>query len=500
MSDNFSSLKRSLLVQIIVKALLLGIACGMLVCSSIALAQRLITENINLKLCILIGLAVFALVVGICMLINRPSEKKIARELDERLALKEKVQTMLAYKKKEGAIYDLQRGDTDKSLTGAKINIFSYTIVAIIAYFILAGVGMMIAALSIPEETEPPYVKPIVPFEITEIQIEAVEELIAYVEGSEMDEPYRKNTADALKSLLEELKLVTNVEERDASIEKAINAIYAETDNSSSAIEIINELWKTNTEATKKLAKALNYYDWPKIEQWDKFADKITDAREALISNEKDEQKKLDKAKDLFADTAQKITASLTSSKIDKEDEFYKVLLNLATANEVNEEFGTRVYGLQALSTLIDTVGYSDAQRELDNTFTVFNNEVYRVLSQHLINTSTGEYAITRICVLFSYPLPTFERPQLIESSTEDDGSGEGSGSSGAIGEGTEYGSDDLVYDPLTGEYVEYGVILDRYYALMFGKLEGADYTEEEKKAIEKYFDILYGGFDDENE
>jgi len=50
------------------------------------------------------------------------------------------------------------------------------------------------------------------------------------------------------------------------------------------------------------------------------------------------------------------------------------------------------------------------------------------------------------------------------------------------------------------GEYVEYGVILDKYYKLMFGKLENGQYTDEEKKAIEKYFDILYGGFDNKNE
>ena len=68
-------------------------------------------------------------------------------------------------------------------------------------------------------------------------------------------------------------------------------------------------------------------------------------------------------------------------------------------------------------------------------------------------------------------------------------------GGGGGIGTGTEYGSDDLVLDPYTNTYVPYGVVLERYYELMFGGLLSGDYTEEEKDAMDKYFAILYGGF-----
>ena len=506
MGDNYLNLRRNIFIQIIVKTVLLGLSLGLFVGSAIALVQRLTIEEINTTLCVLIGLGVFLLASGVYLLIYYPTEKRIARELDEKLALKEKVQTMLAYKKNEGSIYELQREDTNKSLVGAKIKVFSYKSIIVIALCAIVGIAMMLTSILIPEEIEPPVVIPDVPFEITKTQISAVEELIAYVKSSEMDEPYKANTVTALTTLLEELKAVTNMAERDVAIDKAISTICSEIGQSSSAIEIINELWKTDTEATRKLAKAINYYDWPKLDEWEKFVAKIAEARVALNyvvpKDEKlDEQKRLEATKELFASISEKIVASLNASKINKEDELYIALLRLATANEIDEEFGTRVYGLQTLSTLIDTLGYKDAQRELDTTFTILNNEMYRVLSQHQINTSTGEYAVTRICVLFNYPLPKFERPQLLESSTDGSGSDDSSsGSLGAIGEGTEYGSNDLVYDPFTNEYVEYGVILDKYYALMFGKLENGDYTDEEKKAIEKYFDILYGGFDDKNE
>jgi len=506
MGDNYLNLKRKVLIQIILKVILLGLATGIFVGSAIALVQRLTIEKISVTLCVLVGFAVFLVVGGVYALIKLPTEKRIARELDQRLALKEKVQTMLAYKENEGSIYELQREDTNNSLVGAKISWLSIKFIVIIALVALMGVGMMLSAILIPEKIDPPVVIPDVPFKITELQISAIEELIAYVNATEMDEPYKENTVKALTTLLDELKTVTNVADRDVALESTIVAICYEMDASSSAIEIINEIWKSNTEATKLLAKAINYYDWPKIDEWEKFVAKITEARVALNyiapKDEKtDEQKKLEATKALFQDMSDKIIEALSSSKISEDDELYITLLRLATANEVNEELGTRVYGLQTLSTLIDTLGYADAQRELDTTFTVLNNELYRVLSQHKINTSTGEYAITRICVLFNYPLPKFERPQLIDFSEDGSGSDDSSsGNSGAIGEGTEYGSDDLVYDPFTGEYVEYGVILDKYYKLMFGKLENGQYTDEEKKAIEKYFDILYGGFDNKNE
>ena len=130
-----------------------------------------------------------------------------------------------------------------------------------------------------------------------------------------------------------------------------------------------------------------------------------------------------------------------------------------------------------------------------------YNSIIFKSLSDHKVNTDTGEYAVTRICNLFGYKAPAFERPRLINSSIDSDGGNdEGGGGGGAIGGGATFGSDDLVYDPNTGEYVEYGEILARYYAIMYGKVDAGAYTEEEKTALEKYFAILQDGFPDEKE
>ena len=67
----------------------------------------------------------------------------------------------------------------------------------------------------------PPEPEPEVPFEITQLQISAVEELIAYVSASEMDSPYKENIANDLTVMLDELKLATTEKERDLALEKA---------------------------------------------------------------------------------------------------------------------------------------------------------------------------------------------------------------------------------------------------------------------------------------
>jgi hypothetical protein len=304
--------------------------------------------------------------------------------------------------------------------------------------------------------------------------------------------------------MLDELKAATTEKERDSALDKAVNAIFDETDNSSNAVEILNELWKTNTDGAKKLAKALNYYDWPKIDEWEKFVAKMTEFRGAfnLTLNEEAENpeaERLTQTKMLFALVSENIITALNKSGADENSEIYIQLMRLAKSNEINEEFGTRVYGLFTLYEKIEEMGYKDTQREFDATLTALNNEFYRVMSQHAINTNTGEYAMTRISSLFGYTLPKFKRPSLVDMSTDDSGGSEGddSGASGGIGDGTVYGSDDLVYDPYTNTYVEYGTILDKYYALMFGKLQNGTFTDEEKIAMEKYFDILYSGFDE---
>ena len=149
------------------------------------------------------------------------------------------------------------------------------------------------------------------------------------------------------------------------------------------------------------------------------------------------------------------------------------------------------------LSELLLAAGYEAFEREIDATVLALSADIFSAISGHRVNTETGESAVKKIGSIFDVDPIKFERPSFVEISGGDQGGDEdNAGGTGGIGSGTEYGSDDLVLDPYTNTYVEYGVIIERYYALMFGTLQSGAYSEAEKEAMQKYFDILYGGFE----
>ena len=105
-----------------------------------------------------------------------------------------------------------------------------------------------------------------------------------------------------------------------------------------------------------------------------------------------------------------------------------------------------------------------------------------------------------RLSALFIVPLPEFERPDFVkngetvggDNSNGNKDENNNSNSNGGVGTGATYGSNDIVLDPLTGEPIEYGKLLAKYYGIMYEKLEGDSYTEAQKEAIRKYFSLLY--------
>ena len=293
--------------------------------------------------------------------------------------------------------------------------------------------------------------------------------------------------------------------QKNEALKKAVDEIYKQTDDSSVAVELMNALWTYESSSAKQLAKTLNYYDWTKEHEWEDFSTALSDFRtsfihaDTLVENP-DKEKMARETGELLIRLESGVTQSLTRVGGQETDTLCAQVKRFAVADETYGN-GTHLYGFAVLGEKAETLGYEMVQKELDATFSAIAPEIFKGLKEHRANTDTGEYAMMKLKELFGYSLPRFERPNFYES-TEDApeiGDGEGNGGAG-IGDGAVYGSDDLVLDPMTNKYVEYGTILERYYKLMFGKVEDGDYTEQEKEAMEKYFAILYGGFEEKGE
>lgn len=495
---------RTITLQII-KAILIGLTFALPVYGLFALLDRFEVTSLGVTWNLVISISTFVVASLATFLALKQTSKSIAMRLDKDHKLSEKVQTMLAFKDEKGPMFDLQRQDANEAIGLVKNAIIGIKRLWIYLLCFILGVGLCFVSFLFnpmpePEPPEPPEI----PFEVSELQLTALSDLIAYVNNSEMQDPYKSNVALALTTLYDDIQKATTITQRDELIQKVMDEICIQTDQSSSAVEIMNALWSTNARVSRLLAKALNYYEWPNSSEWDRFTEQIQDLRTGFVHDQAtvegaDEQQMIDDTKNVFLTLNASILASFQSSGISNEDALYIVLNRLASATEVNPD-GTRIFGMSTLAEYIVQNGYTKAQRELDATFTGLSGEIYRSLSLHKANTDTGEYAMKTLASIFGVQAPEFKRPELYDSSSDSTGDNESGGADGGISGGPSYGSDDKVYDPFTNRYVEYGTILDKYYSIMFSKLNGGSYTDEEKKALEEYFKILYGGFDNTNE
>ena len=343
-----------------------------------------------------------------------------------------------------------------------------------------------------------------------------LEELIEYVETSKMEEEYRTEIANALKQLLVDLKATTTEPDMKLRLAEAMTVILAATKDSSSSAEILNELWNTEDKSLRKLAKALDTSTWGSVssENWGDYADKLNvfkeDIKNCGTMNAGEESEAQDQQKpkviNYLGTRALKVNPALSRSGIAVDDAIYAVVSKLVGSGEYDQD-GKKIYGFAKIVELGESLSDEEVILMIDETFAGMSNEIFTAIEQKKINTDVGEYTLTKLSTLFLVPLPEFERPDFVKNGENDVGNSDtggkdeeneaGSGS-GGVGMGSIYGSNDLVLDPLTGEYVEYGTLLDKYFAVMDSKLSDGGYTELQKEAIRKYFALLYGGMDKE--
>ena len=508
MNATFLRFKRGLLTVNIVKSLLLGLSLGLAAGGALLLLTNY--EIITLSQIYILPIAIGVLLlagVGTYFLI-RSSDKRTAAGLDKRYSLEERVQTMLQYKDEQGAIYELQRKDAEEALSAAKTASFTLRGLWIYILSFVLGAAVLTSGIIFKPEPPPPPPEIEVPFSLSEIQIKAIEGLITYVEGSEMSSPYRENTASHLSAMLGELKAATTTKMRDAAVTRANNAILQEIDDSSSGLEIINALGSSFDPTVLAFARALNFYDWTVGNEWDSYTNAITKFRGSLSAALSEEEAagkgaaelQAARLKQLLTASASTVASALQKSGINASDAFY-----IAAASYLSylPEDGSDARGIALLAEIVGELGYDKSEERLDLLFAALNNPTFTALEADYNNVYVGEYAIVRVCTLLGVSIPRFERPIINRDPEEDSGGGAGSESSGGggIGVGTVYGSNDIVLDPMTGEFVEYGTILDDYFYLdAKPKIDGGTYTEEEKKALEKYYDILYNGFDNKGD
>ena len=499
MTENFSKFKRKLHSVRLLKSITAGLAVGAFLGGLLLLATKRELIPIHPLFSLLIGAIGAVLSCGILFLVLHTSDKRLAKELDNRYALQEKVQTMLEYRNETGNMPALQREDCEQTLANIPTNTFKPK--RLWVYFLALCIGLTSLSSGIIVKGKEKPAEKVTPFKISAIQIAGIEELITYVDNSKMEEPYRVKISSDLSDLLVTLKAADTEPQMQTALAETMAYIQATTYNSSSMTEILNSLWHTQEEYAQGFAKAMDSSVW-KEPNWGDFAERITEFRQSFEHKTNEEQptptdaEMLQGLKSRLEYFSFKTETALLASAIAETDPLYSVVYDFTIQ-------GKGISSLSELAKDATVTSYTQAIATLEYTFNEMTDDLYAVTKQQKLNTNVGEYTMQKLATLFLVPVPPFERPDFSStnngqgSESEDNNSNQPS--DGGVGEGQEFGSKDLVLDPETGEYVEYGTLLNKYYSIVFEKLENGNYTEEQKEMIKNYFALLFSGIKQED-
>ena len=479
MFESFLSLKRKVLFGIIAKVTVLGLSVGAFASFLTVMIQKLTLGGAKVGACTLIGIGCFLAVVGSSLLICFPTEKRIARFIDKRLSLNEKVETMVAFKNEDGEIITAQREQTDSILKDVKLTrlIDKKVLFNLIAPII--ATTMVITALSVtPKEINagddlpPPVIDP--EFDATKIQIQELEDLIKYVKDSNMEKEPRALVVDELEKLLDILK--TDDKITVSQMKEKVSYAILETKK-------ILDNANTNDDIAFELNKVENKY-------FITFAASVRDlnsvsAEVSINSMSQSMPDTITKAelKELLKLYSDGFKESLVSSGVSNTDVMYLALFQLASK-------------LGDLSAAVDTMSMVDIQRQ--KTISVEDAKI-DIATAFIIQVNNKEVADTVVKTLMEIfnisngELPEYEDEDFFVSvELPDDKPSEDGATSGGYGDGEkEYAGNDKVYDPETGNFVEYGVLIDAYLAKVTQQIKDGIVPDTLEQFISDYFTAL---------
>lgn len=442
---------------------------------------NLIEDNLRLAAFVLLGTFVLSFIIAYAVM--APGAKRAARMVDGELRLGEKAETMHTFRRQRGAMVELQRKETEKLLRKLPLDWYSVKRLWLYAVFFLLSLALCSFAYVAPDmPTPPPEEPPEEAFELSEWQRIALENLIDYVEDSELRDTHKAATADELRSLLDVLKVTKTKREMKAHVVGAIVDINTVIDTASSYDEIADMLEGGTAAGIRELSSAIGTPEQPAPEE------SFTALREVFSADK---------------------------------NELYSILLGfggevglcLTRLSLEDDPLSDSLDGLSdGVFRIIDDISsYDNAgiQSAIDTVFSSFRLSLTAALEEMKTVGEVGAYTVGRLMEIFGITaddLPPEVEEIIPDTPTEDGGEDPGdneesNGDSGGFGSGDAvYGSDDTIYYPDEERYAIYGEVINEYYAKITEKILSGELSEELVASLEKYFESLYDGSAKEEE
>lgn len=501
MSEKFKKLKAKFLLGAILKSVVCGISAGLVLAGILLLAFKLSAISLDVLWYIVIGVG-GALVGGaVAFLFLRPTNKKVAKSLDNEFGLEERVQTSLEYSGQDGTIVQLQREDTEGRLNSLPKSKFKFSKIWQFCVIAVIAVAVAITAFFIPgrqagaEGEDPDDPKAI----ITAYQIQTVQDIINNVKKSSLNDDVKEGMLEHLEGFyntitgpdvahLRTSQLNSAIRATISGVELAVNdyltfiplsdALINKGDvNIGNAVSVGGNAYKTYE--IKEYGHVLTF----EAQKGDSVSGKISGSITALktvlsISLENG-------LADVMLKLGYDSVGALSKAGVDSTDTLY-VSLN---------------YFFNQLVTLSLTPGEDDKaiQNLISGEVTRLSGALGTELSNQAYAGAMRRYVSNKLKIVFGIGgVEEADKddtdyggnekdPDNNPNKPSDPGNNTGGGGDNI------YGSNDDIYNPETSQRQKYLELADKY-STIFDELQKSGlYTDEELAMINAYFDYLYG-------
>lgn len=476
MGTEFKRLRRKYALWCFGRSVLTGMAAALLVAGCLMIFFKLTSTNGRMLLSAAIGLGAGLVAAVLRFLALRRSDLRAAEQIDSEHHLRERVQTMIAFRDQDSVMLQLQRQDTEQKLQA--VSKYGVRVVSMVGHFLMVVVAtaVLLCGLVMPAraEVEPPvYVEP--EFDATAWQIASLEELIVHVQQSNMAEPAKEQTIRDLQALLETLSGKVTVSAFKAQVIQVITNTYTYTDRTNSNDDIHDVIKPIDHDVAPLIAYVAGCLDnlefnadvedigYQLGREWNlptvgELATQMQSQLEKIPSecvpeNDYDETDKLYLAAVNFAAQLQDVAALVAAD---------------ATAEEISHRLGEVIH--------------------------TFKSEANMALEQQTVTKEECVYVVETLCSIFSIA-PHECPPDPDPVYTKDVDAEEGGDHGGGAGPGDmQYAGDEQVYDYKQNQHVSYTEVVAEYYKAMIQASLDGELSEEMVDFILKYFSQLYTG------
>ncbi len=454
----------------ILRSLVTGLSLGLIVVAALWMLAKFSSQEPDFISYCMIGGGVALAVFAVMFLIGYPTNKRLAKRLDQRLGLDEKVQTMLAFRKDESEMAALQRSSTNQILLDTpgkhfrSKNGWMAAILPVIACVCIA-VTVLVPVDALDDPDNPDNTS----WFLNVYDEQKLKDLIEYVRTSNMQPDPRQGIVTELEDLRNQLKGINKKVTMEETVLRSISDIHDIAGVCNTYGKITDAMKNTPSESVRQLGINVRSLDDSSISHFLKLQLESMTGEGSV---------------ETAAVMASGLRQALTTSKEEPTNAIYMAL--------------------DAFAAELETAADGES---LKTAFANGEKAINAAVRQPGIDLGVEKYTISRLMTIFGISAENVPEDILAEFESsapgeqyDPDEEEEDKSDVGGLGNGLMvYGSDDTIYDPDLEQFVTYGEVLDKYQAIITEYLNDGSLTPEQEEIINDYFALLYRVEQEEN-